>query len=197
MMLFTWFKQRAARRHNAQELYQLAMEQSRRPVFYTGWGIADTMDGRFDLISLHVILMTLRLSALDGEGRKMSQDLFDAMFRRISIDLREVGVGDVGMSKRMQKMMKAFNGRAHAYALALAEDGDAALELAIVRNLFRSEGEAIPPATPKVAGYIRECHAMLESLPLDVFKSAGVQFPDPVRVASATQQEAKEDRAYA
>ncbi len=197
MMLFTWFKQRAARRHSAQELYQLAMEQSRRPVFYTGWGISDTMDGRFDLISLHVILMNLRLSALGDEGRRMSQALFDAMFRRIAIDLREVGVGDVGLSKRMQKMMKAYNGRAHAYAAALAEPEGAALELAIVRNLFRQDGEAIPPATPMVAAYVLACHGMLEPLPLTAFESAQVRFPDPAMIAPAKPSEGKEERAYA
>ena len=84
------------------------MAQSRDPAFYEALGVADSVDGRFDLISLHTILVIERLEQFGKPGRKLAQTLFDTMFVTMDFTLREMGVGDLGVPKHMQKMMKAF-----------------------------------------------------------------------------------------
>lgn len=181
MMLFKYFQHRAERRQTAEGLYQLAMVQSREPVFYTQYAVPDTMDGRFDVLCVHIILMTLSLNRLSREGRKRGQALFDAMFRRMAIDLREMGVGDVGLSKHMQKMMKAFNGRAHAYHTALEENMHAAVELSVARNIYRAQGEAVPPQAAALADYILACQETLARVPLESFVAGKMAFPVPTQ----------------
>lgn len=175
-MLFQWLKSKALRRKSAQDLYQAALTQSRQPEFYDGMGVADTMDGRFDLLSLHVILLIERLNTLGRPGRKLGQSLFDSMFKRMELDLREMGIGDLGVPKHMQKMMKAFNGRAHAYQAAMASGDAGALEEAIAKNIYRNAG-APGPQAKALTGYALYARSLLASATLDDLSAARMQFP--------------------
>ena len=150
-MFFNWLKHRTARKRAAAGLYQSARTQSRHPVFYANWGVADTMDGRFDVLTLHVALLMARLGQKGKQGQKLAQAVFDAMFRDIDQTLRETGVGDLGVPKHMAKMMKAFNGRVHVYHAAINSNDNAALELAIARNIYRMEH--IPAHAHDIAAY--------------------------------------------
>jgi cytochrome b pre-mRNA-processing protein 3 len=106
--------------------------RSREPVFYAALGVPDTIDGRFDLLALHAALV---LERIDQTGaREISQALVDALFVSFDEGLRQLGAGDVGMSRRMKKMAEAFFGRMHAYRDATDES---AFEAAITRNIFR------------------------------------------------------------
>ena len=183
-MFFTWLKHRTARKQAAAGLYQSARSQSRHPVFYANWGVADTMDGRFDVLSLHVALLMARLGQMGKQGSKLAQAVFDAMFRDIEQTLRETGVGDLGVPKHMAKMMKAFNGRVHAYYAAINANDNAALELAIARNIYRMEH--IPAHARDIAEYAAAVKAALEQY--HDFYRGSVQYPAPL---------AKEERAYA
>lgn len=190
MMLFEWFKRRAARRKSAGKLYQAALRQSREPVFYTVYGVADSWDGRFDVMSAHIAILTLALNEAEPkEGAKLGQALFDAMFSRMALDLREAGVGDVGLSKHMQKMMKAFNGRIHGYHDALKQNGIEALELMVARNVYRVSGESIPDGVAEMAAYLRECHRVLKSYTMTAFEKGEITFPAPLTVSQAPQTE--------
>ncbi len=179
MMIFHWLKKRSARRQAAEKLYQMAAAQSRSPEFYGAMGVADTFDGRFDVLVLHIYVATERLNELGKEGRALGQALFDAMFRTMDLTLREMGVGDVGIPKRMQKMMKAFNGRTHVYHDALKSGNAAALQLAIARNVYRSEGEAIPPGSEDLTNYILAVHEYFKSCSYEQFYNANGVFPEP------------------
>ena len=178
-MILNWIKQRAARRETAQRLYQTAVDQSRDPLFYTDMGVADTLDGRFDLVSLHVFLLMERLNLLGPEGRKLAQALFDVMFKTMALTLREMGVGDVGVPKQMQKMMKAFNGRVHAYHEALQSKNIHALQLAVARNIYRIKGESIPRGSEELTAYVLLTHGFFETCSYDDFVKSGVEFPQP------------------
>lgn len=177
MMVFDWLKARAARKKAAMELYQACVAQSRDPAFYEALGVADSVDGRFDLISLHTILVINRLDECGKGGRKLAQALFDTMFVTMDFTLREMGVGDLGIPKHMQKMMKAFNGRIHAYYAAMKDKSVPALELALTRNVFRAEGEAIPVGVPAMAAYVMDCHATLRTQDLEAFMAGNAFFP--------------------
>ncbi len=122
-------------------LYGAAVAAARDPFLYTDAGVPDTLDGRFDAISLHVFLLIQRLNRETEPGPALAQAVFDAMFADMDINLREMGVGDMSVGKRNRAMWEAFHGRAAAYTAAWTDD--AALAAALARNVWRG-GE--PPA---------------------------------------------------
>ena len=92
--------------------------------FYQALGVPDTLDGRFDLVALHVFLLVHRLQRAPGPA--LAQAVFDAMFSDMDNNLREIGVSDLSVGKRVRAMWEAFHGRSKAYASALeAADGSA------------------------------------------------------------------------
>ena len=128
-----------ARRQNpCTALYDAIVRQARQPVFYTRLGICDSLDGRFDMIVLHVVLVCKALQAGRG-AREAAQDLFDLFFQDMEQNLREMGAADIGVGKRIKKMARAFYGRAAAYGDALGNDTDTALAEALERNFFPRE----------------------------------------------------------
>ena len=97
------------------EAYLSIVKQARLPELYATGGAPDNFDGRFDMMALHVHLILRRLRAL-GMGRSdIGQDLFDLFFKDMDQAMREAGVGDMGVGKKVQKMVEAFYGRATAY----------------------------------------------------------------------------------
>ena len=124
----------------SERLYGNAVALAREPTFFRYHGVADTVDGRFDALALVVALVMRRLKSCGDGGGDLSQQLFDSMFSDMDLSLREMGAGDIGVSKRVRVMAEAFMGRLDAYATAL-DDGDReALAAAIGRNLLRGEG---------------------------------------------------------
>ena len=165
------FRRRDKGEDIAHELYLGAVAQARTPVFYAKHGVPDSLDGRFDLIVLHVYLQLRPLNAIakrdagtgGGDARQQSlrageiaQALFDTMFGDMDRSLREMGVSDIAVGKRVKQMAKAFYGRVSAYDEGLEGD-DGQLGEALKRNLFGT----IEPATEQVeamADYFR-CQA--------------------------------------
>ena len=104
---------------------------SRNPALFGEGRVADTLDGRFELVALHASLALIRLrEAPDAEA--LAQAFVNALFRRLDSGLREEGVGDLAVPKRMQRLASAFYGRADAYAAALRKDASA-LQVVLVR----------------------------------------------------------------
>ncbi len=125
-----------ARRQTADRLLASLVVRAREPVFFRELGVADTVDGRFDLVVLHASLVLERLEA--AGRRDLSQPLIDKLFTSFDEGLRDLGVGDIGIGKRMQKIGDAFYGRLKAYGAAQDED---ALGATILRNVFREAAE--------------------------------------------------------
>ena len=126
---------RLSRRPDAsQVLYERIVAAARQEVFYALWAVPDTVDGRFDMIALHLFLV---LERLKGEGpavEEFRQVLTDTFFQDMDRSLREMGVGDISVGKKVRKMAEAFYGRVQAYAEALSSG--AGLEDALRRNIF-------------------------------------------------------------
>ena len=118
--LLGWGRRRQS--GSAEKLYAEAVRLSRRPEFFQKYGVADDVDGRFDALSLMVIIVMRRLQSLDEGGKALSQDLFDSMFADMDLSLREMGAGDIGVSKRVRVMAEAFMGRLNTYVAAIDED---------------------------------------------------------------------------
>ena len=125
-------------------LYGAIVAQARSPAFYTHYGVPDTVEGRFELLVLHLVLMLRRFGggdeAVSGQdrhdGRAFGQNLFDRFCRDLDHNLREMGVGDLAVPKRMRRFAEAFYGRQAAYLAALAGADPHALENALARNIF-------------------------------------------------------------
>jgi cytochrome b pre-mRNA-processing protein 3 len=150
-MPFRRFQARRQRERAAHSLYSAIIVQSRLPDFYLRLGVPDTLDGRFDMIVLHAFLVMHRLKVAGGDEdtRLLSQAVFDLMFDDMDENLREMGVGDMSIGKKVKQMARAFYGRVAAYEDGLA-GGPGALEAALGRNLY---GTATPAADPAaVAG---------------------------------------------
>jgi cytochrome b pre-mRNA-processing protein 3 len=151
------FLRRGRHEQAGYELYGDAVAAARDPHLYAALGVPDTLDGRFDLVGLHVFLVIRRVQRLDG-GRDLAQAVFDAMFHDMDVNLREMGVGDLSVGKKVKVMWEAFNGRAIAYGAALDAGDQAALAAALVRNVWRGQ----PPADEgvRLAGIVavQEAH---------------------------------------
>ena len=130
------------------ELYCQAVAAARDPYFYSVLGVPDTLDGRFDMVGLHAFLVIRRLQALPVPGPALAQALFDAMFHDMDLNLREMGVSDLSVGKKVKQMWEAFHGRAAAYQGALAAGDAVLLAEALRRNVWRGAAEAPDPAHP-------------------------------------------------
>ena len=135
--LFGSQMKRRNRRHHARALYLALLAQSRRPEFYAGLAVPDTVDGRFDMLSLHMFMVLRRLREVAEQGPELAQALFDVMFQDMERSLREMGVGDYSIGKRVKQMIGAFYGRVKAYEAAL---GGGDLGQAIGRNIYAGAG---------------------------------------------------------
>ena len=133
--LLNWGRERQMNAH--ERLYGAAIEIARRPDLFAKYGVTDDVDGRFDALALVVSLVMRRLKELGENGRDLSQHLFDSMFADMDLSLREMGAGDLGVSKRVRVMAEAFMGRLDAYTTAIDNDDREALAEALERNLLR------------------------------------------------------------
>lgn len=140
--LMTWGQRRQT--GTAEKLYAEAICQARQPAYFDRFGVADDVDGRFDMLSLVVALIMRRLRQAGEPGRVLSQQLFDTMFADMDLSLREMGAGDIGVSKRVRWMAEAFMGRLDAYVVAVDAADRAALSAALTRNLFRGKSDIDP-----------------------------------------------------
>lgn len=156
----------AKRLRSAASLYGAAVAQARAPSFYTALGVPDSLDGRFELILLHVHLLCRRLGRDGAEGAALAQALFDAMFRDMDRNLREMGVSDPSLPRRIRAMVQAYYGRAKAYDAALAAAGAAgvrALAEALARNVYNLGADAAPAGLARLAAYVRDAAAALDA----------------------------------
>lgn len=167
----------------AGELYRKAVVQARDPAFYAAMGVPDTIDGRFDMIALHVYLVLRCLKARSGAQAEVAQALFDAMFADMDRALREMGSGDLGVGRRVKAMARAFYGRLAAYddALGGAED---ALAAAIGRNLYRGTDPGAA-RLETIAGYVRREARALDAWPVEHLLAGRVEFGPPPALARA------------
>ncbi len=157
----------------AAALYAAAVAAARDPAYYMVFGVPDTLDGRFDLLGLHAFLLIRRLQHAPPPGPALAQGVFDAMFRDMDHTLRELGVGDLSVARRMKQMWEAFHGRAAAYEAALEDADGAALAVALARNVWRN-GPA--PHAAALAAAARAHDAHLAAQPLAAFVSGTATF---------------------
>jgi cytochrome b pre-mRNA-processing protein 3 len=170
-------KPRNPSRGTIEAIYGMIVTQAREPLFYRDLGVPDTVNGRFDMLVLHLWMVLRRLKSIEG-GVGLSQTLFDHFCDDMDANLREMGVGDLTVPKRMQAFGEAFYGRAAAYDLALAA-GAEPLAQALCKNILN--GKEIENAR-RLAFYAETAIAHLAELDDATLQSGSWRFPSPARV---------------
>jgi Uncharacterized conserved protein len=132
-------------------VYSAIVAQSRQPRFYADWQVPDTVTGRFDMISLHMALLFRRLRAESGPQKQFSQAVFDLFFKDMDRSLREMGVTDLGVPKKIQKMGNIFFGLLAALNAAMDSKDVAAVEQVLSRNIFE---DSTGPHVRALADYL-------------------------------------------
>jgi cytochrome b pre-mRNA-processing protein 3 len=160
----------------ASRLYAAVVAQARAPAFYTDLGVPDTIEGRFELYSLHVILLLHRLRGQGADAAEAAQGLFDTYVSALDNALRETGVGDLSVPRRMRRLGEAFYGRAKAHEAALAGESGALAAL-IGRTVFA--GEDAEGRAGAMAAYVRRAGASLGAQPLAAILGGDVAWPEP------------------
>lgn len=161
-------------RGTIEAIYGMIVTQAREPLFYRDLGVPDTVNGRFDLLLLHLWMVLRRMRPLAG-GTDLSQALFDRFCDDMDANLREMGVGDLTVPKRMQAFGEAFYGRAAAYDLALSA-GREPLAQALCKNILN--GEDIEKAR-RLAIYAEAAIAALAGLDEATLLRGSWKFPSP------------------
>jgi cytochrome b pre-mRNA-processing protein 3 len=175
--------QRRPHRVEAHTLYAALVTRAREPVFFTRLDVPDTLDGRFEMIALHVFLALKRLKDEHEATADFAQAVFDAMFADLDRGLREMGASDIGVGRRVKEMAQAFYGRIRAYEEGLAGD-DATLAAALRRNLYGTVAPR-PEAIAAMMRYLRKEAADLARQPRADLLAGRVSF-SPLDIDHAT-----------
>jgi cytochrome b pre-mRNA-processing protein 3 len=158
----------------------MIVAQARLPAFYRDFGVPDTVDGRFELIVLHLALLMRRLAGEGEAERALGQEVFDLFCRDMDRNLREIGISDLKVPQEMRRIGAAFYGRAQAYQAALAAGSEAPIETlieALARNVYaRPEAAGAVP----LAAYMRRAADLLAGQEAGAIVQGVLRFPDPV-----------------
>ncbi len=175
-MVFARWRARRASKVLIEQLRGEIVAAARRPALYETFGAPDQIDGRFELLTLHVGLVLRRLVAIGGLGQDIAQDLVNSVFLHFDDTLREMALSDVAVSKRLKRIREAFYGRNAAYAAALDLQSRADLEAALARNVFGAQNGA--PEAGALADYVVSVDAALATAPLEDFATGRFRFPE-------------------
>lgn len=168
MGLFDLFAAKSADPNDPIEaLYRIIMRQSRQPSLFAACAIPDTPDGRYDILAVHVHMALRRIKDQGDDAQAAAQALFDLMFRDMDTNLREMGIGDMGIAPRIKKLAQGFYGRMESYDAGLdADDGEATLIAALERNVYRHGLPEDGDAVRCLARYVRRQHDHVATQPV-------------------------------
>jgi cytochrome b pre-mRNA-processing protein 3 len=166
-------------------LYGAIVAQARNPSFYLGYGVPDTLEGRFDMIVLHEFLFLRRIEREERDLGAIGQAVFDRFCRDLDHNLREMGVSDIAVPRKMRDFAQAYYGRTQVYGHALASDDQEACAAALARNVFSSNDLAGSGAM-RLANYMREAARQLDTAAASAFAQGLLTFPDPETIPEST-----------
>ncbi len=176
MFLDRWLKPRPAKAAGA-KLYAGAVGQARSAIFYRDFGVRDSMEGRFELFSLHVIFLIERLKGQGEAGAETSQAVFDSYVKGLDDAFREIGVADTSVGKKMKKLAGAFYGRLKTYDEAVASLPDTSgVTDFLARTAFEGRGEGDVAA---LTAYVIRTREALAEQSLETLLQGDVTWPNP------------------
>ena len=170
-MVFSLFRT-SANAASIKRLHGEIVAASRQPAFYQHYGVSDTFAGRLELLILHAWLALGALRHCPDPAPFLARDLADAIFAGLDANLREMGVGDSAVPKRIGRMLEAFTGRCMAYDRALEQSPDQ-LAIALARNVLAGQGDGT-----RLGRYARAAAAALAQCDLEAMLARPLPFPD-------------------
>ena len=166
-----------------QRLYEACLVASRHPALFTQFGVPDTLQGRFEMLTLHLFALLNRLMHAPGDDPELARLLSETFVDDMDAALREAGISDVAVPRRMKRLYESFAGRISAYKAA-SETGRAELAAAIARNVY-PEGTGADGAGERrvldLADYLGSAVEALRGADLDVLRRGEAPFPPPPR----------------
>lgn len=157
-------------------IYGQIVAAARQTVFYAEWNVPDTPLGRYEMVSLHIFLFLHRLQPEGQAAREVAQEITDEFFRDMEHSLRELGIGDMGVPKRMKKLASMFYGRAGSYGAAIDADDSGELAAALTRNIMPAVQEW--PSADSLADYVLSASRQLAGMPLSEILAGNIRFPE-------------------
>lgn len=180
--MFKWLGRRRYRKRTAHDFYDSIVAASRRPEIYAQYGVADTVEGRFELLVAHMFLVLERLDGERDGGRELAQALVDIFFDDMDTSVRELGVGDMAVPKKMRRLAVVVNGRWEDYRKAM-RDGDAEKLASLAGNFMIAGEDGARGAPSRFAGYMRRVSEELQKRPV---AALGKAIPDVSGAAMRT-----------
>ena len=157
-------------------IYDQILVQARQPSLFLDHAVPDTVEGRYDMMVLHAFLAVHRLGRAGDAGRDLSQAACNKFFAEMDLALREMGVGDLAVPKRMKTIAELYSGCSAAYAAALGCADDAALVAALARNVYDDPTGTDARAGP-LAAYVRTAANSLAQAPDEMVLAGSLPFP--------------------
>jgi cytochrome b pre-mRNA-processing protein 3 len=170
-------RERSRNRQIIGALYAEIVAAARQEAFFSDWEVPDTPLGRFEMLSLHMFLIQHRLRGETGQARDIAQQLVDDFFTEVDHSLRELGIGDMGVPKRMKKLARMFYGRTAAYGTALDAGDQPELAAALARNIRPDAADW--RHADALAGYVVTAAGALASQRLADICAGSIVFPPP------------------
>ena len=185
--MFDWLRKGIARKRAnvgfVDDLYGSIADAARHPALYTRYGVADTLMGRYEMMALHTFLFQHRAKGASPALEAMAQDVVDTHFRELDHSLREVGIGDAAVPKRMKKLGRMVYGRWEAYGAAIDKRDAGELAEAFRRNVYAEGGDAA--CAPDLAAYAFAAAEALHAQGDDDLLSGRIAFPQPGSVVES------------
>ena len=176
--MLTWLKSSRDRRQVARSLYGSSVTAARAPVFYAQWGVPDTLQGRFEMIALHVALALRRLGAEGGAGRRLGVALTEAFVVDMDDGMRELTFGDLAVPREIKRATAALFDRHAAYLAALAATSDMSVAEALQAQLgYLAPGGHLDGR--RLAEYVKRCASALDAQPAAQILAGRIAWPDP------------------
>ena len=133
--MFDWLNSRLAGKTAADTLYGEIVSAARAPKFYRDWGVPDTVEGRFEMIALHLALALDRLSVEGEAGQALGRAVTEACIVDLDDNMREIGIGDLAVPRKIKKAAAALFDRHRDITAALAATDSVPLQAALQRDI--------------------------------------------------------------
>jgi cytochrome b pre-mRNA-processing protein 3 len=161
--MLTWLRARGRIGRIATKLYGSVVTHARDPAFYALYRVPDTPEGRFEMLLIHLYLVLERLKGEREAGAALSRSLVEAFVTDVDDSMREMGVGDLSVPRKVKKAAAALFDRVQEFRAAMAEAGSRKLVEALTHNVY---GLAVAAGGCRdgagaIAGYMREAAAAL------------------------------------
>jgi len=174
--MFKYYNQKKRVSRSAHEIYGSIVAQTRMPIFYADWRVPDTVEGRFEVLVLHMALVICRLNEGTQDGsRELGRKVAEAFIDDLDGSFREMGVGDLAVPKRMKTASEAYYGRLRAYGGSLGEVSGAGLADALKRNILSDE-ELRSVNVAAIADYMLRSSHVLAEIEIEEINNGHVEF---------------------